>query len=195
MIERTLVILKPDAVQRMLVGDVIQRFEKAGLKIIGMKMVWPSEELAGKHYTDDPAYLDEVGEKATASAKERGQELTQTPREVGESIRQKNMIFLNSGPVIVFVLEGNTAVAAVRNIIGGTNPLSADVGSIRGDLTIDDFSQADAEDRTCRNLIHASDSPENGEQEIALWFDEGELHDYQTVMDKVLHDPNWGGKA
>ena len=102
MIERTLVILKPDAVQRMLVGNIVQRFEQAGLKIIGLKMVWPSAELAGKHYTDDPAYLDEVGEKATAAAKERGQEVTQTPREVGESIRQKNMVFLSSGPVIVF---------------------------------------------------------------------------------------------
>jgi len=92
---------------------------------------------------------------------------------------------------VAMVLEGNTAVKTVRNIIGGTNPLTADIGTIRGDLTIDDFSQADTEQRSVRNLMHASGDVAEAEREIPLWFTNEELYKYQTVMDKVLHDPNW----
>lgn len=190
-IERTLVIIKPDGVQRGLIGDIIHRFERVGLKLAAMKMMWPDEELAGEHYAADEAYMKGVGEKALASARERGQELAESALEIGQRIRQYNMRFLSVGPVVAIVLEGNTAIQTTRNIIGGTNPLTADVGTIRGDLTIDDFTQADAESRTVRNLIHASDSLESAAREIALWFGEDEVFAYQTVMDKVLHDPHW----
>ena len=93
---------------------------------------------------------------------------------------------------MALVLKGNTAIQTTRNIIGGTNPLSADIGTIRGDLSVDDFSQADIEKRAVRNLMHASSEPAEAEREIALWFTAEEIHDYQTVMDKVLHDPAWG---
>lgn len=192
MIERTLAIIKPDGVQRGLLGEIIGRFERAGLKIAGMKMVWPSEELVGKHYTDDEEYLRSVGEKALMGAKERGAELKEAALEIGRRVRETNMRYISTGPVLAFVLKGNTAVQTVRNMIGGTNPLSADIGTIRGDLTIDDFTQADEERRSVRNLMHASEDKEEAEREIRLWFPEGELYEYQTVMDKVLHDPSWG---
>jgi len=80
----------------------------------------------------------------------------------------------------------------VRNMIGGTNPLTADIGTIRGDLTIDDFMQSDAESRSVRNLMHASGDVDEANREIPLWFEKSELFEYQTVMDKVLHDPSWG---
>ena len=192
MIERTLVIVKPDGVQRGLLGEIVGRFEKAGLKVVGMKMTWPSEELVGQHYTDDEEYLKSVGEKALESAKERGAELKETALEIGRRVRETNMKYISTGPVLAFVLEGNTAVQTVRNMMGGTNPLSADVGTIRGDLTIDDFTQADGEGRSVRNLMHASGDTEEAEREIKLWFEESELYEYQTVMDKVLHDPSWG---
>lgn len=184
--------MKPDGVQRGLLGEIIGRFERAGLKVVGMKMVWPNEELVGRHYTGDEEYLESVGEKALASARERGAELKETALEIGRRVRETNMKYISTGPVLAFVLEGNTAVQTVRNMIGGTNPLSADIGTIRGDLTIDDFTQADSEERSVRNLMHASGDLAEAEREIKLWFEESELHNYQTVMDKVLHDPSWG---
>lgn len=192
MIERTLAIIKPDGVQRGLIGEVIRRFERAGLKVVGMRMVWPDKDLVGRHYTDDEDYLRSVGEKAVGSARERGVEMDEGALAIGRRVREANMRYLSTGPVLAMVLEGNTAVQTVRTIIGGTNPLTADVGTIRGDFTIDDFAQADAEGRSVRNLMHASGDVAEAEREIKLWFDEGELFDYQTVMDKVLHDPSWG---
>ena len=195
MMEQTLVIVKPDGVQRGLIGDVLGRFEKAGLKIVAMKMAWPSKKLVGQHYTGEKAYNTEVGEKAIENAtKFSGHALKGTPLENGLRIRETNINYLSSGPVLVFMLEGNTAIQTVRNIVGGTNPLSADMGTIRGDLTIDDFAQANKEGRAVRNMMHASSDPEEAKREIKLWFVASEIHDYQTVMDKVLHDPNWGSK-
>jgi nucleoside-diphosphate kinase len=191
-IEQTLVIVKPDGVQRGLLGEILTRFERVGLKVVGMKFTWPDREQVGQHYTDDEAYLTGVGEKALRSAHEQGRAVSETALEIGQRVREANMRYLSTGPVLVMVLEGNTAVETVRTIIGGTNPLTADIGTIRGDLTNDDFSQADAEGRAVRNLMHASSDHSEAAREIPLWFEKDELHDYQTVMDKVLHDPSWG---
>jgi nucleoside-diphosphate kinase len=192
MIEQTLVIVKPDGVQRGVVGEIIRRFERAGLKTVGMKMVWPDKKLVGQHYTDDKAYNTGVGQKALKNAKDQGHTLAGSALEIGLRIRETNIKYLSTGPVVVLVLEGNTAIQTVRNIIGGTNPLTADIGTIRGDLTIDDFAQADKENRAVRNLMHASSDAEEAKREIKVWFSKDELYDYQTVMDKVLHDPKWG---
>lgn len=192
MIERTLVIIKPDGVQRGLIGEVIGRFERAGLKIVAMKLTWPSKTLVGKHYTNDEAYATEVGEKALKNAQDQSIKSEETALEIGRRVREANMRYLSTGPVLVFALEGNTAIETVRNIIGGTNPLMADIGTIRGDLTVDDFMQADAEGRAVRNLMHASSDATEAKREVELWFSKNELHSYQTVVDKVLHDPNWG---
>ncbi|OGY34607.1 MAG: hypothetical protein A3E37_02190 [Candidatus Andersenbacteria bacterium RIFCSPHIGHO2_12_FULL_46_9] len=192
MIERTLAIIKPDGIQRGLVGEIVGRFEKAGLKIVGMKLVWPDKKLVGEHYADDEDYLTGVGEKALVNAKEKGVEMKETALEIGQRVRESNIRYISTGPVLAFVLEGNTAVQSVRNMIGGTNPLTADIGTIRGDLTIDDFMQSDAESRSVRNLMHASGDVDEANREIPLWFEKSELFEYQTVMDKVLHDPSWG---
>jgi nucleoside-diphosphate kinase len=173
-------------------GEILKRFEQIGLKVVGMKMVWPDEELVAQHYADDEQYLIGVGEKALENARSKGEEMKETALEIGQRVRKFNMKYLSTGPVLVMVLEGNTAVQTVRNLVGGTNPLSADIGTIRGDLSIDDFAQSDLEGRSTRNLMHASGDVEEAEREIKLWFDVKELFDYQNVMDKVLHDPNWG---
>lgn len=192
MIEQTLVIVKPDGVQRGLVGNIMSRFETAGLKMVAMKMAWPDKETVGKHYADDPDYYQSQWEKVKKGAEERGEKFTETAQELGTRIREANMRYLSTGPVVVIVLEGNAAIENVRNIIGGTNPIAADVGTIRGDLTIDDFAQADTESRAVRNLMHASGDVDDAKREIELWFNSDEIHDYTTVMDKVLHDPSWG---
>lgn len=193
-VEQTLAVIKPDGVQRGLLGEIVSRFERAGLKVVGMKMVWVDEKLVAKHYTADKAYLESVGQKALDSAAERGQEMDETAIDIGKRVRDYNMRYMSTGPVLAMVLEGNTAVQTVRNMIGKTNPLSADMGTIRGDLTIDDFTQADTEGRSVRNLMHASGDVAEAKREIPLWFHQNELHTYQTVMDKVLHDPHWDAK-
>lgn len=194
MIEQTLAIIKPDGVQRGLVGNIIHRFERVGLKIVATKMVWPKSELVGEHYENNEEYLKGVGQKALDAATSRGQAMKETALEIGQRVRESNIRYLSISPVLAFVLEGNTAVQTVRNIIGGTNPLTADIGTIRGDLTVDDFTQADAESRSVRNLMHASGTVEEAKREIPLWFTSEELYQYQTVMDKVLHDPTWDSK-
>lgn len=193
--ERTLVIFKPDVIQRQIVGELLTRFERKGFKIVGMKMTQPTLELAGKHYTDDEAYLIEVGEKTKAFAKERGEETFDlSDYEVGALVRKWNMEYLSCGPVIAIVIEGPNVVEGVRKMIGKSNPILADVGTIRADYTPDSYLLANTQGRTSRTMVHASDSPENGKREIALWFNEDEIFSYETAIEKILFDIGWSSK-
>lgn len=190
--ERTLVLFKPDVLQRQIVGELISRFEKRGFKIAAMKVVWPSEELVGKHYTDDPEYSKQVGEKAIEGALKSGEKLEETdPVKVGLKIRQWNIDYLSCGPVVAIVFEAPHVVEAVRKIIGSANPLNADIGTVRGDYSPDSFFLSNLQGRTTRNIIHASDSVENAQREIGLWFTKDEIYDYETAMEKVLFDKGW----
>lgn len=189
--QRTLVLIKPDGVQRGLVGDVLHRFERAGLKIVGMKMVWPSPELVERHYPKDHTFLLSIGDKAIKGMEKLGFPVTKTGLEIGTWVRAQLGRYLSIGPVVSIVLQGTNAVANVRQLVGSTDPILADVGSIRGDLTIDTIECANIEGRSVRNLIHASSDPKEAAREVGLWFTAGELHDYETVMDKVLHDTEW----
>ncbi len=146
--ERTLIIIKPDAVERGLIGPIITRFEQRGLKIIGMKMLQVSEELARKHYA--------VHE--------------------GKPFFEPLIEYITASPVVVMALEGPQAVQAARKTIGATKPVEAEAGSIRGDFGM----------MVGRNVVHGSDSPENGEAEIALWFDPSELLSYERVIDRWI---------
>ncbi len=183
--ERTLIILKPDAVQRGLVGEVMQRFERMGFWISGSKMLIPTEKLLGEHYADDPVWKKSVGEKTRSSMKAKGIEMKETDEEIGARIRMWNMNCLK-GPVLALVFQGPHVVEAGRKIVGSTEPKSAPMGTIRGDFSIDSFAMADAEKRVIRNLVHASGTPAEAEREIALWFKKDELynytkHDYQVI--------------
>jgi len=159
MIDRTLVLLKPDAVQRCLAGEIIQRFERAGLKIVGMKMVWANKEHAMKHYTED-------------IAKRRG-----------EWVREKLLKFITEGPIIALALEGVNSVEVVRKIVGTTEPKSALPGTIRGDFAHHSLEYCDEKKEAARNLIHASGNNEEAKSELNIWFTEKELHSYKTVHD------------
>ncbi len=153
--ERTLIVVKPDGVQRALVGRILQRFEDAGLKIIGMKMVWVDEAFTKKHYFD----LEERR---------------------GSKVFRNMMLALTEGPVVAAVLEGVDAAENVRRIVGGTEPKSAAPGTIRGDFAHHSYAYTDATDKGVRNVIHASGNAAEAKQEIGLWFTDGELHDYKT---------------
>jgi nucleoside-diphosphate kinase len=182
--ERTLILLKPDAVKRGLVGDIIGRFENAGLKLVATKMVWPSRELADQHYPRDRhEFIDGMGHKTLGSYKESGvdpaAELgTDNPREIGLKVQEWLVDFLTSSPVIAVVLEGENAIQRVRDIAGHTIPVMAEKGTIRGDHSDDSPVKANAEKRAITNLVHASGDKAEAEFEINLWFNGDELHDY-----------------
>jgi nucleoside-diphosphate kinase len=190
--ERTLVILKPDVIQRQIVGEILTRFERKGFKIIGMKMVWPTEELMREHYIDEDEYHRSVGIKAVDNAKEKGEDVTgMDPVEIGRRIRNYNVEYLSCGPVLAFVLEGNSVIEGVRKLLGKTNPRLADVGTIRADYTPDSYFLADMQGRATRTIAHASDSVESAEREIPLWFKDDELYEYSTAIEHILYDAGW----
>ena len=194
--ERTLIVVKPDGVQRNLVGEIIKRYERVGLKIVGMKFVYPSEDMATKHYYDvgGDEWLEEVGRKASAAYEKKGmQSPFSTYRENGEAVLKNNAKYLSSGPVAAFVLEGNQAVELARKLAGATEPLTSDVGTIRADFTLDSYSLADTDGRSVRNLLHASGSAEEAQKEIPIWFNEDELIDYTHLNEKILYDVNMDG--
>ncbi len=165
MIERTLVLLKPDAVKRALMGRVIMRFEDAGLKIIGVKMQWVDKNFAKKHYTEDIAIRR------------------------GEKVRNLLLDFITEGPVLAMAVEGVNAIENVRKIVGGTEPKSALPGTIRGDFSHVSFAQADKNERAVANLIHASGDKEDAACEVPLWFTEEEMHSYKSVHDfYIMHE-------
>ncbi len=194
--ERTLIIVKPDAVQRNLIGEIISRFEKLGLKIAAIKMLVPTVEHVEAHYTLDPQWRRITGEKTIKAYTDRGLKhpVSDDPIKVTEIILQKLKDYIASGPVIPIVLEGAHAVEVVRKLVGGTEPLrAAAVGTIRGDFALDSYSMADTDGRSVRNLIHASGSVAEADKEIKHWFKKEEIIDYKLVMEDILYGKNLDG--
>lgn len=166
--QRTLVVIKPDGAQRNLVGKIISYYEEGGLKVVALKMLDVDEALVAKHYIEDQDYMRSIGEKA-ASKGVKIDDLVEYGRGVVRGLQK----YITEGPVVAMVLEGEDTVPVVRKITGFTEPKTADKGTIRGDLGLDDtFEAANKEGRPVRNLIHASGTPEEAEKEIALWFPE-----------------------
>ncbi len=194
--EKTLVVIKPDGVQRSLVGEIIKRYERTGLKLLALKMMIPTEEMAIKHYYEvgGDEWLEEVGRKARASYESKGLESPyKTNMENGKAVMESNAKYLSAGPVIAMILQGNKSVELVRKITGGTEPLSSDVGTIRSDFTLDSFAMADMDQRSIRNLIHSSGTVEDAEQEIKIWFKDDEIVNYIHLQERILYDVNLDG--
>lgn len=192
--ERTLVIIKPDGVQRTLVGEIIRRFERAGLKLVGMKMLVPNQALIEKHYLVDPGWRIVTGQKTIESYKKKGKiPPSEDPLKVTAIILKNLKKYMSSGPAIAMVWQGVHAVSIVRKLVGGTEPLTSDVGTIRGDFTIDSYELSDVDGRAVRNLIHASGSTKEAPKEIALWFTKIELINYRLVQESILYDVNLDG--
>jgi nucleoside-diphosphate kinase len=184
--ERTLVLLKPDAVQRSLVGKIISRFEDLGLKLVAMKLIQADDVLAEKHYPLDEEWAKAAFEKTKASAEADGKTLEySTPKELGEMIQSGLVNFLKESPVVAIVFEGPHAIELIRKTIGSTEPRKALPGTIRSDFaSVESYAVANPKKRAVRNLIHASDSPENAEKEISTWFSEQEIFSYEKDLDK-----------
>ncbi len=192
--EQTLVITKPDGVQRGLIGEVIRRYETCGLKLVGLKMLIPTKELTLKHYSIDPEWAIKSGTKTFESYKAKGLPLPgNDPVEFAEGIRRKLMDFMSSGPVVAMIWQGMGAVSIVRKITGSTEPLSSAPGTIRGDYTIDSYTAADTDARAVRNIIHSSGTVEEAEKEIKIWFDKKEILNYRLIAEEIIYDVDLNG--
>jgi nucleoside-diphosphate kinase len=187
--ERTLVIVKPDGIQRALIGEIMKRYERLGLKLVGLKMLVPTEDMIEKHYLLDPNWKKNVGEKSIASYVKKGETPPSSdPIEVANVVVENLKKYMTSGPVIAMVWEGAHAVELVRKVTGGTEPRSAGIGTIRGDFVLDSYQMADTDGRAIRNLIHASGSVPEAEMEIPHWFEVKELIKYRVPHEATLYD-------
>jgi len=180
--ERTLVLIQKDAIARNLAGEIISRFEKGGLKIVAMKSVWPTREMAEKHYRATEEQIVGMGNKTMKAMREQGKEKeikkvfgSEDPEKIGVQILEVLRQFITKGMLIAVVLEGDDAIEKVRKIAGYTDPVKAEKGTIRGDFAADSISKANMEKRKVENLVHAADSPKSAEIEISVWFKKEEL--------------------
>jgi nucleoside-diphosphate kinase len=186
--ERTLVLLKPDAIQRALIGEIVQRYERLGLKLVGLKMVVPTASQVEGHYTLDPNWRRVTGEKTIKAYRDRNlPPPSEDPLEITAKILKNLVKYLTAGPVVAMVWQGAHAVELVRKITGGTEPRTSPVGTIRGDFVPDSYVMSDTDDRAVRNLIHASGSVAEANMEIPHWFDKKELVDYKVKHEDILY--------
>lgn len=191
--ERTFVIIKPDGVQRSMIGEIIGRFERTGLKLVGMKMFVPTAEKLWTHYSKDEAWYLSKGERTISNLQAAGRTIEKSALEYGQDIIGALVKFMSVGPVVAMVWEGNQAINIVKKLVGATEPATSDVGTIRGDLTVDSYDLSNLDGRAVRNLIHCSDQPTEAEREISIWFQPDELIKYRLAQEKVLYDVNLDG--
>lgn len=191
--ERTLVILKPDAIQRSLVGQILTRFERTGLKFAAVKFFVPPAETTWTHYGKNDEWFLKKGTRIVEERKKNNLPIEKEAIEYGKDIIQGCVDLFTCGPVLAMVIEGNQSVAIVKKLVGGTEPTTSDVGTIRGDFTVDSYELAGIDSRAVRNLVHCSDSVEEAEREIKLWFNEEEIIKYRLVQEEILYDVNIDG--
>jgi nucleoside-diphosphate kinase len=185
--EMTLVLIKPEGVKRAIVGRILERFEMAGLKIVGIKMVLPDRRLAERHYPLDKDWYENAWRNTKKGMEAQGKKMTETPLQLGKRVRSMLMKHLTSGPVIAIVLEGNDAIASTRKLCGSPSPNRADPTTIRGMFSTDSYELADAKKRTTISIMHASDSPATAKREVSLWFKNGELCNYERPDWSVIY--------
>jgi nucleoside-diphosphate kinase len=191
--ERTLVILKPDAVQRGLIGETIKRIESTGLKLVALKIVNATEEQLWAHYSKDDEWFLKKGTRTIEELAAAGRPIAKEAVEYGKDIIRALVKFMSCGPIVPMVFEGNQAVGIVKKLVGSTEPLSSDGGTIRGDYTLDSYQLASLDDRAVRNLVHCSDPVEDAIREIPIWFKEEEVLNYRLVSEQILYDVNLDG--
>lgn len=185
-LEKTFVMVKPDGVERGLIGEIIRRFESRGLKVIAIKMVKPPLEHIDDHYPKDETWIERLGQKGFTVFEEYGLDPmehmgTTDKKEAGKMVRQWLIDYMTSAPVVAMVVEGIHAREMVRKIVGPTLPSKAEIGTIRGDFSIDSPAAANLSGRSIKNLVHASETAEEAEHEIAHWFSADEIYDYDRA--------------
>lgn len=186
--EHTFVILKTDAVQRGLMGEVIKRFEQAGLKIAAAKLTLPTEAQLMEHYNKSDEWFQSKGEGIIKDMESQGMAVEKEAIEYGKDIIRTIVRYMTESPVMALVVEGVNAVKVVEKLVGGTEPTSADIGTIRGDYCIDTYSHATLENRAVKNLIHCSDAVDEAQREMKIWFAADEVHDYVTAQERIMYE-------
>lgn len=189
--EKTLVLIKPDGVKRGLVGEIISRIEKRGLKIIALEMVWATREQVDGHYPKDEQWIRRLGGKTLKNYQEYGVDAkkevgTDDPLEIGKQVRGWLLDFMTSGPIVKIVVKGIHAIDMVRKIVGPSMPAAAEMGTIRGDFSVDDATAANRDKRAIHNIVHASETPDEAEHELKFWFKEEEIHDYKRAEEDIM---------
>lgn len=185
-IERTFLMVKPDGVKRGLIGEVYKRIEKCGLKIVAMKMIYPTKKQAEIFYPSDEEWLLSVGKKGKKTYEEKGILFKWKLKEYGLLVRSWLVNFLVSGPVVVSIIEGPNAIEIVRKIVGNTEPRQAPFGTIRGNFSTDSYDLANRLRRPAKNIVHASSDAKEAEREIKVWFTENEIVNYKRVDEDLI---------
>jgi len=188
MIERTLVLIKPDAVQRSLIGNILSRFERCGLKFVGMKLVTADSQTVKKHYDFDDDWYTTVGKTRKENYTKQGIDSDKNERELGLEVYQGLVDFLVMSPIVAIVIEGHNAVSHVRKLVGQTSPKDSPPGTIRGDYSFDTYELANHSNRSLYNIIHASSSCDDAAKEISLWFTPDEIHTWKRIDEVILYD-------
>lgn len=190
--EKTLIAIKPESIQRHLIGEFISKFERRGLKMIACKMVVPSPKQIGQHYPNSEEWYLNTGTKTLESYRKKGIKVTKGPIELAKIVRKRLIDHFTDRPLLLMIWEGPHAIALGRKTAGATNPLVADIGSIRGDYSLESYELADDIERAAHTLIHASESANEAEREIKIWFKEDEVYDYDLITEQVFYTKDWG---
>lgn len=189
--EKTVVLVKPDGVKRGLIGEILQRIEQRGLKVIAMKMVQADEQRAKDHYPKEEDWFLSVGQKTLEDFQKHGKDPvaefgTNDPKAIGELVGKWNTDFFVSGPVVAIIVQGIHAIEMMRKVVGHTLPSKAEMGTIRGDYSIDSPLLAALEKRTVHNVVHASGDASEAIHEIQLWFSASDIHEYTRAEEDIM---------
>jgi nucleoside-diphosphate kinase len=189
--EETFVLIKPDGVKRGLTGEIISRIEQRGLKIIALKMIWATKDQIDEHYPKNDSWIKRLGEKTLATYEKYGYDAkeevgTDDPMEIGKIVRGWLMDYMTSGPVVKMIVQGIHAVDMVRKMVGNSIPAMAEMGTIRGDFSVDSSVLANRSKRAIHNLIHASETETEANHEINFWFAPEELCEYKRAEEDIM---------
>lgn len=189
--EKTLLIIKPDGVKKGLVGEILKRIEDRGLKIIALSMIWATPSQMDNHYPKDEDWIKRVGEKTLSTYNKYGldaiKELgTDDPLKIGKMVRHWLIDFMTSGPLVKAIVQGIHAIDMVRKIAGNTMPALSEMGTIRGDYSVDSAAAANRDKRAVHNLVHASETQAEADNEINLWFSKKDLHNYKRGDEDIM---------
>lgn len=196
--ERTLILIKPDGVQRALTGEILARLERAGLKIVALRMVRAEKATLERHYPSNEEWVRTIGGKTKEAFETYGWDVrarmgTDDALEIGRRVRGWLIDFMQTAPIVAAVFEGVHAVSVTRKLVGATLPVFAAPGTIRGDFATDAPTVANEDRRPVRNLIHASGTVEEAAHEVGLWFGSGDTHAYPRADEAAMFGPNSPG--
>lgn len=189
--QQTLALVKPDGVKRGLIGEVIGRIERRGLKVVALKMISVDRAHLEKHFPSSDEWVGRLGDKGLKTFVEYSLDPkehlgTDDRLEIGKKVKESLFAYMVSGPIVAMVIEGLHAIDMVRKLAGHTLPVFAEMGTIRGDYSVDSPAIANVEQRAIHNIMHASETPEESQNEIGLWFKPEEIHSYKRSEEDIM---------